>query len=154
MMQEQQKKLIQEKEKQTIEIAKLRKELDLLREQVKIYERKTLKKNTIIENMTKAFEKQCEKTDLQRVMMEWKLKRVESARDDFNAKLADKYFNMRLKMKVLVAWHLMWSKRQKLKIEKGCKKKAEDVCYDLATKYEAKIKKVSSMLKNINYSNI
>ena len=142
MMQEQQKKLIEEKEKQTLEIAKLRKELDLLREQVKIYERKTLKKNSIIENMTKAFEKQCEKTELQRVMMEWKLKRVESARDDFSTKLADKHYNMRLKMKAFVFWYLLWSKRQKLKIEKACKKKAEDVCYELATKYEAKIKKV------------
>ncbi len=142
MMQDQQKKLIEEKEKQSLEIAKLKKELDLLREQVKLYERKTLKKNAMIENLTKAFEKQCEKTDLQRVMMEWKLKRVESGRDDFSTKLADKYYNMRLKMKAFVIWYLLWSKRQKLKIEKVCKKKAEDVCYDLATKYEAKIKKV------------
>lgn len=143
MLQEQQKKLIEEKEKQTIEIVKLKKELDLMRETVKSYERKTLKKDTVIENMTKAFEKQCEKNELQKVMMEWKLKRVESARDDFTSKLAEKYYNLKLKMKTFLCWHFVLVSRQRLKLEKACKKKAEDVCYDLASKYETKIKKVN-----------
>lgn len=146
MLQEQQKKLIEEKEKQTVEIVKLKKELDLVREQVKVYERKTLKKETIIENMTKAFEKQCEKTELQRVMMEWKLKRVESAREEFTQKVAEKHYNIRLKMKTFLCWHQFLVSRQRVKLEKACKKKAEEVCYDLATKYEGKIKKLEDEL--------
>ena len=125
MLQEQQKKLIEEKEKQTVEIVKLKKELDLVREQVKVYERKTLKKETIIENMTKAIEKQCEKTELQRVMMEWKLKRVESAREEFTQKVAEKHYNIRLKMKTFLCWNQFLVSRQRVKHEKACKKKAE-----------------------------
>jgi hypothetical protein len=40
-----------------------------------------LRKDEAIENLSKAFEKQREKTDLLRVMMEWKLKRQENAKE-------------------------------------------------------------------------
>ena len=57
-------------------------------------------------------------------------------------KLADKYYTQRLKLKSFLNWHCFIAGRHKSKLEKACKKKAEEVCYDLATKYESKIKKV------------
>lgn len=147
MLHEQQKKLIEEKEKQTVEIGKLKKELDLVRETVKNYERRTLKKDSQIENLTKALEKQCEKTEVQRTMMEWKLKRVEANRDELASKLADKLYNQRLKMRAFLCWHFALVSRQRLKLEKACKKKAEEVCYELASKYEIKIKQVIKVKK-------
>jgi hypothetical protein len=46
-----------------------------------MFELNTLKKDEAIENLSKAFEKQREKTDLQRCMMEWKVKRLENAKE-------------------------------------------------------------------------
>jgi len=80
ILQEQQKKLIDEKEKQAIEISKLKLELDVVRESLKVCERNTLRKDEAIENLNKALEKQREKTELQRCMMEWKIKNLEIAK--------------------------------------------------------------------------
>lgn len=57
-------------------------------------------------------------------------------------KIADKFYTHRLKIKSFLNWHCFMTKRHKAKLEKACKKKAEEVCYDLATKYETKIKKL------------
>ena len=67
--------------RQALEISKLKRELDIVRESLKLCERNTLKKDAVIENVTKALEKQREKNDLQRVMMDWKMKRLENAKE-------------------------------------------------------------------------
>ncbi|CAF0855470.1 unnamed protein product [Brachionus calyciflorus] len=146
--QEQQKKLLEEKEKQTSEISKLKKEVEILRETIKVNERNLLKKDEAIENITKALEKQREKNELQRVMMEWKYKRLENAKEAFTTKLADKYYSQRLKLKMFFNWQYFQITRHKSKVEKACKKKAEEVCYDLATNYENKIKKLEEELNS------
>jgi hypothetical protein len=51
------------------------------RESLRVYEKNILRKDEAIENLSKAFEKQREKNDLLRVMMEWKLKRQENAKE-------------------------------------------------------------------------
>jgi hypothetical protein len=86
ILQEQQKKLIDEKEKQAIEISKLKRELDVVRESLKVCERNTLRKDEAIENLNKALEKQREKTELQRCMMQWKIKNLENAKEVKNFK--------------------------------------------------------------------
>lgn len=67
--------------RQVIEINKLKRELEMLRESIKLYERNTLKKDKTIDNLSKAFEKQCEKNQIYRVMMEWKIKSIENNRE-------------------------------------------------------------------------
>lgn len=47
-----------------------------------------------------------------------------------------------MKQKYFYLWRRWLLDRQKAKAEKACKKKAEDVCLDMATRYETKIKKV------------
>lgn len=127
-------------------MCKLKRELDMSREKFKMSEINTLKKNEAIENLTKQLEKQREKAELQRVMMEWKFNKVETEREDFTSKLADKFYQQRLKMRAFVSWHCFMNQRHKLKLEKACKKKAEEVCYDMATKYEARLKKMDEEL--------
>jgi centrosomal protein POC5 len=156
--------------RQTAEIIKLKKELEMSRESLKVYERNILRKDEAIENLSKAFEKQREKTDLLRVMMEWKLKRQENAKEvrqipvvfncykfrysnkktisvkTFAEKVAEKYYNNRVKLKAFLCWQYFIISKRKAKLEKACKKKAEEVCYELATKYETKIKTVRFFL--------
>lgn len=123
-------------------MVKLKREIELLRETVKLNEKNILKKDAALDNVTKAFEKQREKNELQRVMMEWKFKRLENAKEAFTSKLAEKYYQHRLKMKTFFNWQCFLISKHKAKVEKACKKKAEEVCYDLATNYENRIKKV------------
>lgn len=125
----------------------MKRELDMTKEKLKLTEITVIKKNEAIENVTKQFEKQREKTDLQRVMMEWKFKKLENEKEEFTIKIADKFYMQRLRTKYFLSWHLFTSTRHKLKLEKACKKKAEEVCYDLATKYETKIKRIDEELR-------
>ena len=55
--------------------------MEISRERLKVYEKNILRKDEAIENLSKAFEKQREKTELLRVMMDWKLKRQENAKE-------------------------------------------------------------------------
>ena len=80
-MYDQQKKLYEEKERQSMEVCKIKRELEITRERLKIAEINIVKKNEAIESVSKAFDKQREKTDLQRVMMEWKFKKVENEKE-------------------------------------------------------------------------
>ena len=61
----------------------------------------------------------------------------------FTEKLAEKYHTTRVKLKAFICWQNFLITKRKTKLEKACKKKAEEVCYELATKYETKIKSVS-----------
>jgi hypothetical protein len=61
-------------------------------------------------------------------------------------KIADKYYERKLKLKVFLNWHWYLLNKHKAKLEKACKKKAEEVCFDLAKKYESKIKKLEDEL--------
>lgn len=45
------------------------------------HEKNTERKDNVISNLSKALEKQREKTESQRVTMEWKIKRVENSRE-------------------------------------------------------------------------
>jgi hypothetical protein len=152
--------------RQALEINKLKRELDIVKESLKLCERNTLKKDVVIENLTKALEKQHEKNDLQRVMMDWKIKRLENAKEvtlkvfycisckiltrcfqkAFTTKIADDFYERKLKLKVFLNWHWYLLNKHKAKLEKACKKKAEEVCFDLAKKYESKIKKLEEEL--------
>ena len=53
----------------------------MTREKLKMAEVTIIKRNESIESLSKAFEKQREKNDLQRVIMEWKLKKQENDKE-------------------------------------------------------------------------
>jgi len=56
-------------------------------------------------------------------------------------------------MKAFLSWHYFIVSKQKAKFEKTCKKKAEEICVELATKYEGKIKGLEQELQT-NRQNI
>jgi hypothetical protein len=62
-------------------------------------------------------------------------------------KIAEKYYQQRIKAKLFLNWHILLTNRHKLKVEKACRKKAEEICLDLANQYESKIKKLNEELK-------
>ena len=109
---------------------------------LKTKEEQLSKKNADIEHMNKVLEKQAEKNVLCRVMSEWKLKKIENEKEAFSVNIAKKYFEQRTKLNVFLKWYICLVNRNRVKLEAKLKKKAEEVCFSLATKYEAKIKKV------------
>ena len=60
--------------------------------------------------------------------------------------MAEKYYKQRIKLKIFLSWHCLIVSKQKAKFEKNCKKKAEEICVELATKYESKIKSLEQDL--------
>ena len=123
-------------------------ELDVKNEALKTKEELLAKKNADIEHMNKILEKQAEKNDLCRVMSEWKLKKLENEKEAFSISIANKYFEQRTKLKVFLKWYICLVNKNRVKLEAKLKKKAEEVCFSLATKYEAKIKKVTKLSFN------
>lgn len=71
---------------------RLRLEIDFQKETIKMYERYQLKKDETIEQLKKDIEKQCDRNQVLRDMMEWKLKRVEDSKEvDLTAILSTVY---------------------------------------------------------------
>jgi hypothetical protein len=60
---------------------RLRLEIDFQKETIKMYERYQLKKDETIEQLKKDIEKQCDRNQVLRDMMEWKLKRVVDSKE-------------------------------------------------------------------------
>jgi hypothetical protein len=58
-----------------------------MRQNFNEHEKNTERKDNVIANLSKALEKQREKTEAQRVMMDWKVKRVENSREVSKIKL-------------------------------------------------------------------
>jgi hypothetical protein len=121
-----------------------------MKQNVVDYEKNLEKKDDVIANLSKALEKHREKSELQKVMMEWKFKKVDSSREVFTTKLAEKFYQLKMKSKIFLNWHILLSNKHKNKVEKACKKKAEEVCLDLAKQYEDKIKKLEEELQQAN----
>jgi hypothetical protein len=67
--------------RQTIEISKLKKEIEVMRENLKVYEKTANRKDEIIESLSLLIEKQREKADLQRILTEWRLKQLQNAKE-------------------------------------------------------------------------
>ncbi|XP_051279636.1 centrosomal protein POC5 isoform X2 [Dicentrarchus labrax] len=55
------------------------------------------------------------------------------------AQVARQHYNMQLKKKVWLAWHSLVQKHWKVKVERACRARAEEVCTNLSTEYEAKL---------------
>lgn len=55
---------------------------------------------------------------------------------------ARQHYNMQLKKKVWLAWHSLVQKHWKVKVERACRAKAEEVCNRMSVDYEAKLAEV------------
>lgn len=58
-------------------------------------------------------------------------------------KLAEQHYHLQLKRKVWAGWHSLIQNRWREHVERACCARAEDVCMQLSTDYEAKMAQVS-----------
>lgn len=56
---------------------------------------------------------------------------------------ARQHYNLQLKKKVWLGWHSLIQKHWKVKVERACQSKAEEVCSRLSAEYEAKLEEVN-----------
>lgn len=59
------------------------------------------------------------------------------------AQVARRHYNLTLKKKVWLGWHSLVQKHWKVKVERACRARAEEVCANLSTEYEAKLAEVN-----------
>lgn len=59
------------------------------------------------------------------------------------ARVADQHYNLQLKKKVWSGWQSLIQKHWKVKVERACRARAEEVCAQLSTQYEAKLEEVN-----------
>uniref|UniRef100_A0A673BYZ1 Centrosomal protein POC5 n=1 Tax=Sphaeramia orbicularis TaxID=375764 RepID=A0A673BYZ1_9TELE len=55
------------------------------------------------------------------------------------AQVAKQHYNLQLKKKVWLGWHSLIQKHWKVKVERACRARAEEVCTRLSSEYEAKL---------------
>lgn len=60
------------------------------------------------------------------------------------AQVARQHYDLQLKRKVWLGWHSLIQKHWKVKVERACRARAEEVCTHLSTEYEAKLAEVST----------
>ncbi len=57
-------------------------------------------------------------------------------------RLAEQHYHLQLKRKVWAGWHSLIQNRWRDRVERACCARAEDVCMQLSTDYEAKMAQV------------
>ena len=65
------------------------------------------------------------------------------------AQVARQHYNLQLKRKVWLGWHSLVQKHWKVKMERACRSRAEEVCTNLSTEYEAKLAEVSKWVQDL-----
>lgn len=58
--------------------------------------------------------------------------------------MAQQHYSFHLKKKVWFAWHSLIEKHWKVKVERACRLRAEEVCSRLSNEYEAKLAEVNT----------
>lgn len=64
--------------------------------------------------------------------------------------VARQHYNSQLKKKVWLGWHSLIQKHWKVKVERACQLRAEEVCSCLSAEYETKLEEVNTA-KGLNY---
>ena len=66
------------------------------------------------------------------------------------AQAARQHYNLQLKRKVWLAWHSLVQKHWRVKVERACRSRAEEVCSRLSADYEAKVAEVNKRVKDLH----
>lgn len=131
--------LIKEQERHASEKMKLLEEINSLKELLATYEKSIERKDQVISNLTHAMQKQKDKNEMMRTFCEWKLKHNDFKRESFCLMIAKKHHQRCLQRKVWDAWHSVIETKWRVRVEKACQAKAQEVCIQLTNDYEAKI---------------
>ncbi|KAM8865202.1 centrosomal protein POC5 [Synchiropus picturatus] len=138
-MEQHQQEMKREKERQAALTADLRSENDSLKELIRTYETSAQRKDEVIVNLKQVLQKQKENLERMKTFTQWRLKHTEAKEEAYALRVADKHYSMQLKRKVWLAWHSLIQKHWKVKVERACRARAEEVCTQLSTDYEAKL---------------
>lgn len=68
------------------------------------------------------------------------------------ARVAQQHYNSQLKKKVWLGWLSLVQKHWKVKVERACRARAEEVCTRLSTEYEAKLAEVNKQVLHMKQS--
>ncbi|NWI44858.1 POC5 protein, partial [Picathartes gymnocephalus] len=138
----------QENEKHAAQVKQLQNEMENLKELLHTYEISVSRKDeVVITNLTKALEKQKERVELMRKFTLWRIQHVKAKQEEYAIRIADTHFRRALMRKVWAAWRSLSEVRWKDKVARACQLRAEDVCVQLTSDYEAKIAELTATLE-------
>ncbi|KAH9498821.1 hypothetical protein Btru_005233 [Bulinus truncatus] len=131
-----------QKEKEDLNKEKecLQKEINKFSEMLCTMEQSLCRKDTLIENLTTALAKEKEKLTKAQAFYACKTEAKEKKREKFTEKLAANFHNNQLTKKVMKNWFGLIQQKWKERTERLCEAKAKNVCSELCTDYEEKIK--------------
>ncbi|XP_051924383.1 centrosomal protein POC5 isoform X2 [Hippocampus zosterae] len=122
----------------------LKTELDSLKELLHTYETSNKRKDEMIRNLSVVLSRQKQKLEKMRAFTQWRLQYSEAKEEAHATQIARQHFHLRLKRKVVLAWHSLTQKEWKERTEQACRAKAEEVCTILSENYEAQIQTLIS----------
>ncbi|CAJ1068899.1 centrosomal protein POC5 isoform X1 [Xyrichtys novacula] len=128
-----------EKERHAAETAGLKSELESLKGLLQTYETSNQRKDEVIANLSQVLDRQKERLEKMRAFTHWRLQHAEAKEEAHAAQAARQHYNMQLKKKVWLGWHSLVQKHWKVKLERACRARAEEVCTHLSSEYEAKL---------------
>uniref|UniRef100_A0A673C1Z0 Centrosomal protein POC5 n=1 Tax=Sphaeramia orbicularis TaxID=375764 RepID=A0A673C1Z0_9TELE len=123
-----------EREKFAAQSAGLKSELDSLKGLLQTYETSSQRKDEVISNLSQVLDRQKQKLEKMRAFTQWRLQHTEAKEE-----VAKQHYNLQLKKKVWLGWHSLIQKHWKVKVERACRARAEEVCTRLSSEYEAKL---------------
>ncbi|MBN3301615.1 POC5 protein, partial [Amia calva] len=140
-----------EREKHAAQMAGLTTEMDSLKDLLHTYETSNQRKDEVISNLTRGIERQREKLELMRTFSRWRIQHSEAREEaslDSSDGLADEHYRLMLKKRVWAAWRSVIENNWRERVERACQARAEEVCVQLSTDYEAKLAQLSEALEN------
>ncbi|XP_067294357.1 centrosomal protein POC5 isoform X1 [Pseudorasbora parva] len=131
--------LKKEREKHAAHMAAVNAEMDSLKDLVNTYQISNQRKDEVIVNLSRAVDRQREKLELMRSFTQWRLQQCAAREEAQGGRLAEQHYHLQLKRKVWAGWHSLIQNRWRERVERACCARAEDVCMQLSTDYEAKM---------------
>ncbi|XP_024909015.1 centrosomal protein POC5 [Cynoglossus semilaevis] len=128
-----------ENERCAAKAAALKAELEGLKGLLHTYEISNQRKDEVISKLTKMMDRQKTKLEQMKSFTHWRVQHCEAKEEAHAARVADQHYNLQLKKKVWSGWQSLIQKHWKVKVERACRARAEEVCAQLSTQYEAKL---------------
>ncbi|KAL6114328.1 poc5 [Pungitius sinensis] len=138
-MEQHQLEMRKEKERYATQSADLRTEIDSLKGLLNTYETSNQRKDEVIMNLSKVLDRNKEKHEKMRAFTHWRIQHCEAKEEAHAAQVARQHYHLQLKKKVWLGWQSLIQKHWKVKVERSCRARAEEVCTRLSTEYEAKL---------------
>lgn len=132
--------------KHNLDIQKLQHEVDSLKELLFSFEQNVKQKDEMIANLTQALEKQKEKSEKIRMFSIWRLKLNDKSRQEFASKMADKFYQKTICTKVWAGWRSVVENKWKVRVEKACQIRSQEVCLKLTEDYEERLQELQNEL--------